>query len=325
MSQTTTKIKAPITNEMAGFEPYFKKALKSPNFLLSLVTNYLLRRKGKQMRPMLVFLSAKASGNISDTTYAAATLIELLHTATLVHDDVVDETYQRRGQWSVNALWNSKISVLVGDFFLARGLKIALDGNHYDILRIVSDAVSEISEGELIQIEHARKLDITEEAYFEVIRKKTATLIAACTKAGAHSSGADSTTVEALYNYGLNLGIAFQIRDDIFDYEKSTLLGKPSGNDIKERKLTLPIIHALNNAPANEAKEMRALIRKKYKEDKTVQSATDFVVRHGGIDYANKVMRDFSEKAKSCLGGLPDSDAKRGLEALVDYNIERKK
>lgn len=325
MSQNITEIKQPIANEMVEFEPYFKSALKSPYYLLTLVTNYILRRKGKQMRPMLVFLSAKASGTISDSTYAAATLIELLHTATLVHDDVVDETYQRRGQWSVNALWNSKIAILVGDFFLARGLKIALDGNHYDILRIVSDAVSEISEGELIQIEHARKLDITEESYFEVIRKKTATLIAACTKAGAFASGANQEYIDALYNYGLNLGIAFQIRDDIFDYEKSNLLGKPSGNDIKERKLTLPIIYALNNAPNDEAKEMRKQIRRHYKEDKTAKRATDFVVKHGGLDYSTKKMIEYSQKAKDSLSILPETDAKKALIALIDYNIERKK
>jgi octaprenyl-diphosphate synthase len=325
MSEKIKKIKQPIVDEMAGFEPYFKSALKSPYGLLSLVTNYILRRKGKQMRPMLVFLSAKASGGVNDSTYAAATLIELLHTATLVHDDVVDETYQRRGQWSVNAIWNSKISILVGDFFLARGLKIALDGNHYDVLRVVSDAVSEISEGELIQIEHARKLNITEESYFEVIRKKTATLIAACTKAGALSTGVDAEVIDAMYNYGLNLGIAFQIRDDIFDYEKSSLLGKPSGNDIKERKLTLPIIYALNNAPANEADAMRKLIRRHYKKDKTVKLATDFVVKHGGLAYASKVMNEYSDKAKTALASIPDSDAKEALLALVDYNIERKK
>lgn len=325
MSYNATEIKQPITDEMAAFEPYFKNALKAPYRLLSLVTNYILRRKGKQMRPMLVFLSAKAAGTIGNSTYAAATLIELLHTATLVHDDVVDETYQRRGQWSVNAIWNSKVSILVGDFFLARGLNIALEGNHYDVLRIVSDAVSEISEGELIQIEHARKLDITEESYFEVIRKKTATLIAACTKAGAFSSGAPTEVVEALYNYGINLGIAFQIRDDIFDYEKSSLLGKPSGNDIKERKLTLPVIFALANAPAVETKNMRSMIRRHYKKDKTAKAVTDFVVRHGGIDYSIAKMNEYSSLAKNALDILPDSDAKKSLIALVDYNIQRKK
>lgn len=219
-------IRQPISAEMKGFEPFFRGQLKSPNPILALVVNHILRSKGKQMRPMLVFLAAKATGGVAASTNAAAALIELLHTASLVHDDVVDETYQRRGQFSVNALWNTKVAVLVGDFFLARGLQIALEGNHYDILRIVCDAVKRLSEGELLQIEHARKFDITEETYYEIINKKTATLIAACTKAGAHSSGSDEQTVEALYNYGINLGMAFQIRDDIFDYERTGIFGK---------------------------------------------------------------------------------------------------
>ncbi|MCQ2204559.1 MAG: polyprenyl synthetase family protein [Bacteroidales bacterium] len=322
---TLDDIKRPIEKEMADFEPFFRKKLKSPNSLLSIVTNYLLRRKGKQMRPMLTFLAAKATGEISEATYAAATLIELLHTATLVHDDVVDETYQRRGQFSVNAIWNSKVAVLVGDFFLARGLQISLETNQYDVLRIVSDAVSEISEGELFQIEHARKLDITEETYFEVIRKKTATLIAACTKSGAHSTKSSPEVVEAMYQYGMNLGIAFQIKDDIFDFEKSDLLGKPSGNDIKERKITLPLIYALSNAGKKEASEMMKLISKRYKEDETAAKATEFVIAHGGIEYARKKMMEYAEQSKRCLDILPDSDAKSSLCAIVDYNMSRKK
>lgn len=322
---TLDEIKKPVEDEMSGFEPFFRKQLKAPNPLLTIITNYLLRKKGKQMRPMLTFLAAKAVGNISESTYAAATLIELLHTATLVHDDVVDETYQRRGQFSVNAIWNSKIAILVGDFYLARGLQVALATNQYDTLRIVSNAVDEISEGELYQIEHARKLDITEETYFDVIRKKTATLIAACTKSGAHSTDASPEVIEAMYNYGLNLGIAFQIRDDIFDYEKSDLLGKPSGNDIKERKMTLPIIHALSQAPVSERRQMMRLIASHYKEDKTVLMATDFAARYGGIEYSRQMMLSYADKAKRCLDFLPDSDAKRSLIAIVDYNTERKK
>lgn len=318
-------IKKPIEKEMRDFEPFFKKQLQSPNPLLTIITNYLIRRKGKQMRPMLVFLSAKATGEINEASYSAAALIELLHTATLIHDDVVDETYQRRGQFSVNAIWNSKVAVLVGDFFLSRGLQVSLETNQYDILRIVTHAVKEISEGELVQIEHARKLDITEETYYEIIRKKTATLIAACTKAGAHSSGASAEMVEAMYNYGLNLGIAFQIRDDIFDYEKSSLLGKPSGNDIKERKMTLPIIYALSQAPSGERRKMMNLIARHYKEDKTASEAIEFVVRYGGLDYARQKMMEFADKAKECLNILQDSDAKKALVEIVDYNTKRQK
>lgn len=318
-------IKRPIANEMRDFEPFFKKQLQSPNPLLTIITNYMIRRKGKQMRPMLVFLSAKATGQICEATYSAAALIELLHTATLVHDDVVDETYQRRGQFSVNAIWNSKVAVLVGDYFLSRGLQVSLDTDQYDILRIVTNAVKEISEGELVQIEHARKLDITEDTYYEIIRKKTATLIAACTKAGAHSSGASVEVIDAMYSYGLNLGIAFQIRDDIFDYEKSSLLGKPSGNDIKERKMTLPIIYALGKAPATERRRMMSLIAKHYKEDKTAAEAIEFVVRYGGLEYAREKMLQFAEKAKRCLDVLPESEAKQSLLDIVDYNTGREK
>lgn len=319
------EIRKVVDSEMRDFEPYFKAQLKSPNALLSVITNYILRRKGKQMRPMLVFLSAKATGGTSEASYAAATLIELLHTATLVHDDVVDETYQRRGQFSVNAIWNSKMAVLVGDFFLARGLDIALSTNQYDILRIVSDAVGEISEGELIQIEHANKLDITEETYFEVIRKKTATLIAACTKSGAYSAKASDEIIGKMHQFGLNLGIAFQIRDDIFDYEKSSLLGKPSGNDIKERKMTLPIIYALSQSQADERKRILKLIDKHCKEDKTAAEVIAFAQQHGGIEYARKMMLEYAQKAKDCLDSLPDSDAKTALAAIVDYNTKREK
>lgn len=316
-------IRQPISAEMKGFEPFFRGQLKSPNPILALVVNHILRSKGKQMRPMLVFLAAKATGGVAASTNAAAALIELLHTASLVHDDVVDETYQRRGQFSVNALWNTKVAVLVGDFFLARGLQIALEGNHYDILRIVCDAVKRLSEGELLQIEHARKFDITEETYYEIINKKTATLIAACTKAGAHSSGSDEQTVEALYNYGINLGMAFQIRDDIFDYERTGIFGKPSGNDIKERKMTLPIIYALHNAPAAEAHKMLKQIKHNYKDDKTVAAATAFAHQWGGMDYARERMLYYANKAKADIAFLPDSEAKESLMAMVDYNTIR--
>ncbi len=322
---TLDEIKQPVAQPMSNFEPFFRKQLNSPNALLTVVVNYLLRKKGKQMRPMLTFLAAQATGTITEATYATATLIELLHTATLVHDDVVDETYQRRGQFSVNAIWNSKVSVLVGDLFLARGLQTAMQTNQFEVLRIVADAVGEISEGELSQIEHARKLDITEATYFDVIRKKTATLIAACTKAGALSSGASQEHIEALYNYGLNLGIAFQIRDDIFDYEKSSLIGKPSGNDIKERKITLPLISALHQAPNAESKQMMHLIASHYKDDATARQATEFVHKYGGIEYSTNIMTQYALKAKQCLDCVPSSAAKESLIAMVEYNTTRKK
>ncbi len=320
---TLDEIRRPIEEEMRDFEPFFRKQLQSPNRLLSVVVNYLLRRKGKQMRPMLVFLSAKATGKTSEASHTAAALIELLHSATLVHDDVVDETYQRRGQFSVNAIWNSKVGVLVGDFLLARGLRMALDSNQIDILRIVSEAVGEISEGELLQIYHARKLDVDEAAYYEIIRMKTATLIEACTKAGAYSTGADEATVACMADYGNNLGMAFQIRDDIFDYERKGVFGKPAGNDIKERKMTLPLIYALRQATTSENRQVMRQIARHYKEDKTVNMVCDIVTRYGGIDYAREVMMSYAQKAKDALAPLPDTEAKASLVGMVDFNTIR--
>lgn len=319
------EIRKPILPYMEAFEPYFREQLHSPNKLLALVTHYILRRSGKKMRPMLVFLSAMQSGGVTKSSNVGAALIELLHTATLVHDDVVDESMERRGQKSVNALWNSKIAVLVGDFFLARGLQMATENNEMAILKAVSDAVQEISEGEIQQMEHARKLDITDETYYEVIRKKTATLIAACTKCGAISAGASEETIQAMYEYGMNLGIAFQIKDDIFDYQKSSLLGKPTGNDIKERKMTLPLIYALRTAPKDKSKEMMGLIRKKYKETSTAKAATEFVRQYGGIEYSEQMMREYGKKAIEALRRLPANEATPCLEKLVLFNEQRNK
>ena len=322
---TLSDIRQPIEPEMKSFEPFFVKALRSPNLLLTAITNYILRRKGKQMRPMLVFLAAKTVGEVSDDSYTAATLIELLHTATLVHDDVVDETYQRRGQFSVNAIWNSKLAVLIGDFFLARGLQTAINAKSYKMLKIVSESVEEISEGELIQLRRADSLDIDEPAYYDIIRRKTATLIAACTKCGAISANASDDQAEKLYNYGINLGMAFQIRDDIFDYEKSNLLGKPSGNDVKERKLTLPLIYALSQATPKERKALLCAISHDSKSEKTVLAATDLVERYGGCDYARKRMDYYSREATDCLIGFKNSEALQALHDLVQFNKERQK
>lgn len=321
----TSLIKKAIQEEMKAFEPYFKARLKTEIPLLNIITNYILRRKGKQMRPMLVFLSAKLNGPVTDATYVAASLIEILHTATLIHDDVVDDTYQRRGFFSINALWKSKIAVLVGDYFLSKGLLTALDANETGILKIVSEAVREMSEGELLQIEKARKLNITEEIYYQVIGKKTASLFASCTAAGAHSTGADDEKINLMKEFGRNLGIAFQIRDDLFDFEQTGLIGKPSGNDIKEKKLTLPLIHVLQNVSSSEKRQMLSIIRKHHNNDKKVQEIINIVIAKGGLDYARNKMLEYSNKAKSILTNYPDSEVKTALEMLVDYTVERKK
>jgi octaprenyl-diphosphate synthase len=319
------KIKAPIRDEMSKFEPFFRQQLKTKIPLLGIITNYIIRRKGKQMRPMLVFLTAKLHGEINDSTFMAATLIELLHSATLIHDDVVDETYQRRGIFSINALWKSKIAVLVGDFFLSKGLLIALDNDQIGTLKIVSNAVKEMSEGELLQIEKSRKLDITEEVYFDIIKKKTATLITACTKAGAYSVDASEEEIENMSAFGENLGIAFQIRDDLFDYENSTLIGKPTGNDIKEKKMTLPLIYALQHSSSSEKRKILTMVRRHNKNDKKIKEIVQFVKDKGGIEYTEKIMTEYGNKALDVLDKYPDSETKESLKELVKYTINRKK
>jgi len=321
----TSIIKAPIKEEMKKFEPFFKEQLKSKIPLLDIITNYVLRRKGKQMRPMLVFLSAKLNGEITDASYISATLIELLHTATLIHDDVVDETYQRRGFFSINALWKSKIAVLVGDFFLSKGLSLSLETGQIDVLKVVSNAVTEMSEGELIQIEKSRKLDITEEVYYDIIRKKTATLIAACTKAGALSVNADEQKISNMAHFGENLGVAFQIRDDLFDYEQNGLIGKPTGNDIKEKKLTLPLIHSLHKTDKKQRRKILTLIRRHHKNEKKVQEIIAFVKANGGLEYANAQMEMYAQRAVDSLASYDDSEVKTALIKMVDYTLKRKK
>jgi len=318
-------IKRPIKTEMERFEPFFSEQLKSKIPLLGIITNYILRRKGKQMRPMLVFLSAKLTGTISEASYVSATLIELLHTATLIHDDVVDETYQRRGLFSINALWKSKIAVLVGDYFLSRGLMLALDTDQIGVLKVVSTAVKEMAEGELLQIEKSRKLDITEEVYYEIITKKTATLIAACTTAGAHSVNASPEKLDLMKQFGTYLGIAFQIKDDLFDYEKTDLIGKPTGNDIREKKMTLPLIYVLNNCEKKERKRILSIIRRHHKNDKKVAEVIEFVRNNGGIEYTHEKMINYKNKALAVLDQFEDSDAKQSLKQLVDFTTERKK
>lgn len=320
----TYRIKAPIAKEMKEFEAYFKTQLNSNIPLLNIITNYLLRRKGKQMRPMLVFLSAKLNGEPSQSSFTAAGLIELLHTATLIHDDVVDETYQRRGYFSINALWRSKIAVLVGDYFLSVGLSSALKTGQIGVLEVVSDAVKEMSEGELLQIEKSRNLNITEEIYYEVIRKKTATLIAACTKAGAYSVNATQEQLDKMHEFGTNLGMAFQIRDDLLDYEKTNLAGKPTGNDLKEKKITLPLIFVLNQMKNGEKRKILRTIRRNHKNERKIADIMQLVKDNGGIEYAREKMTCFQNKALEILESYPPSEARESLKELVKYTTTRR-
>ncbi len=319
------QIRAPIREEMKQFDVLFRESMKSKVPLLNLVTQYILRRKGKQMRPMFVFLTARLYGEISSPAYTAASLIELLHTATLVHDDVVDHSNERRGFFSINALWRSKIAVLLGDYLLARGLLLSVEHREYDLLEIVSEAVREISEGELLQIQKTRKLNITEEEYFDIIRKKTATLIAACTACGARAAGQSPEEVERMKTFGEKVGIAFQIKDDLFDYQRGSLTGKPAGNDIQEKKLTLPLIHALREADGAERKKILSLVRGNRGNSRKVQEVIAFVRQNGGIDYATSVMNRYKQEALNLIGDIPESDAKASLIGLVEYTIARNK
>lgn len=310
---------------MELFEEKFKDAMKSSVPLLDKITTYIVKRKGKQIRPMFVFLSAQVSGTVNDSTHRAAALIELLHTATLVHDDVVDDSNERRGFFSVNALWKNKIAVLIGDFLLSKGLLLSLDNNDFHLLKIVSTAVREMSEGELLQIEKARRLDISEEIYFDIITKKTATLIAACCAAGTASVTNDEKAISLARDFGTLTGIAFQIKDDLFDFGSDDNIGKPTGIDIKEKKMTLPLIYALNNSTWLEKRKIINIIKNHNEESEEVKKVIDFVIAKGGIAYANKIMHEYKEKALSVLCQLPENDARRSLERLLLYAIERKK
>ena len=318
-------IKSPIATEIAEFERRFKGAMKSKTPLLDKITHYIVKRKGKQMRPMFVFLSAKTCGTVSDGTYTAASLIELLHTATLVHDDVVDDASQRRGFFSLNALWKNKIAVLVGDYLLAKGLLLSIDNDETDLLKIVSGAVRDMSEGELLQIEKSRMLNITEDVYFDVIRQKTASLIAACCASGAASAGADQETIDRMWKFGELTGIAFQIKDDLFDYGEGKDIGKPTGADIKERKMTLPLIHSLSEAPRKERKRIVRLVKNRNEDPKAREEVIDYVQSSGGIDYAREKMMEYRKEALEVLAGFPENASRESLSNLVDYTINRKK
>ena len=325
MGNIVDQIKAPISKHMDEFEIKFKQSMKSNVPLLDKITNYIVKRKGKQIRPMFVFLSATSAGQINESTYRAASLIELLHTATLVHDDVVDDSNERRGFFSVNALWKNKIAVLIGDFLLSSGLLLSLDNNDFHLLKIVSNAVREMSEGELLQIEKARKLDISEEIYFEIITKKTATLIAACCAAGVASVTSDEKLIQQFKEFGINTGVAFQIKDDLFDFGDDTSIGKPTGIDIKEKKMTLPLIYALNNCTWLEKRKIINIVKNHNNDPKKVTEVINFVIEKGGITYAEKIMHEYKNKALANLESVPDSASKQSLILLVNYSIERKK
>jgi len=320
------QIKQPIKQEMERFEEKFKESMISNVPLLNRITHYIVRRKGKQMRPMFVFLVAKmvSNGNFNERTYRGASVIELIHTATLVHDDVVDDSNRRRGFFSLNALWKNKIAVLVGDYLLSKGLLLSIDNDDFDLLKLISIAVREMSEGELLQIEKARKLDITETVYFDIIRQKTATLIAACTGIGAASVGAEKEEIDLMRNFGELIGIAFQIKDDLFDYTDDKI-GKPTGIDIKEQKMTLPLIYALNNCTDKDKKWLINSVKNHNKNKKRVKEIIAFVKKHGGIEYTTSKMKEYQAQALTILNKYPNSPYKESLIQMVNYVIERKK
>jgi octaprenyl-diphosphate synthase len=324
--KTVEQIKLPILKEMEFFETKFKASMISNVSLLNRITHYIVRRKGKQMRPMFVFLVAKmvSNGQFKERTYRGASIIELIHTATLVHDDVVDDSNTRRGFFSLNALWKNKIAVLVGDYLLSKGLLLSIDNDDFDILKQISIAVREMSEGELLQIEKARQLNITEEVYFEIIRKKTATLIAACTAIGAASVDAPKDEIEKMRKFGELIGIAFQIKDDLFDYTEEKI-GKPTGIDIKEQKMTLPLIYTLNHCSKKERRWLINSVKNHNKDKKRVKEVIEFVKQNGGIEYTISKMNEYQLSAIKMLDSYPDSSYKESLLTMVNYVIDREK
>ena len=307
------------------FENKFKKSLKTTVPLLDKIMHYIIKRKGKQMRPMFVFLCAKLFGETKESAYTAASLIELLHTATLVHDDVIDESNFRRGVFSINALWKNKISVLVGDFLLSRGLLLAVEKNEFELLKIVSHAVKDMSEGELLQIEKTRKLNITEEVYYEIIRKKTAALISACCAAGASSSKTNSENISQMKIFGEKVGIAFQIKDDLFDYTQSPLIGKPTGLDIREKKMTLPLIYTLNQVNKQEKSFIINTIKNDSKNSKKVEQIINLVKENKGLEFAENKMNEYYSESIKLLEKFDDNEAKDSLKKLVEFVVKRKK
>ncbi len=324
--KTVSQIKLPIEYEMELFEKKFLLSMSSKVSLLNRITHYVVNRKGKQMRPMFVFLIAKMTNNgeVNDRTYRGASVIELIHTATLVHDDVVDESNKRRGFFSINALWKNKIAVLVGDYLLSKGLLLYIDNEDFDLLKIISVAVREMSEGELLQIEKARELDITEDVYYEIIRQKTATLIAACCAMGAKSVNDSKEEVEIMRKFGELIGMAFQIKDDLFDYG-SEKIGKPTGIDMKEQKMTLPLIYTLNNCSSKEKRWVINSIKNYNTNKERVRELIDFVKTKGGLDYAVSKMKEYQQEALQILQKYPETPFKESLVLMVNYVIDRKK
>jgi octaprenyl-diphosphate synthase len=320
-----THIRRPIDKEMAQFETYFARTMRSEVPLLNIILNYIFRRKGKQMRPLLVFLTARLNGEITEATYVAATFIELLHTASLVHDDVVDDANERRGALSINALWNSKIAVLVGDYLLSKGMLISVEKHRFDMLEIVSDAVKMMSEGELLQLQKARKLNLKEEDYFKIIRSKTAALLSACTACGARSVSDDAETIRIMKEFGENIGIAFQIRDDLLDYEGTGLTGKAPGNDIKERKLTLPLIYSLEQTTYLKKKHILGIVKNRKKTKTEINEVISFVSDNGGMNYAELRMNQYRDKALDILDSYPDSEIRDSMKEFVLFTTSRKK
>ncbi|WP_419699836.1 polyprenyl synthetase family protein [Mucilaginibacter sp. NFX135] len=317
-------IKKPIAADIDVFEEKFKSSMQSSVPLLDRITHYIVKRKGKQIRPMFVFFAASICGGINESTHRGAALVELLHTASLVHDDVVDNSYQRRGFFSINALWKNKIAVLVGDYLLSKGLLLSIDNGDFQLLRIVSDAVKQMSEGELMQIEKVRRMDIGEPVYYEVIRQKTASLIASCCACGAASAGASDEVVEKMRLFGEKIGIAFQIKDDMFDFGTDDV-GKPLGIDIKEKKVTLPLIYSLANATDSEKKRIINLVKNHNDDPAKITQIVKFVNDTGGLQYAETQMKKYQDEAFKILNTFPDSDSHRGLEQLVRFTTERNK
>jgi octaprenyl-diphosphate synthase len=322
MSLRLDDIKAPIAREMEEFEPKFRASMKTKVLLLDKIMSYIVKRKGKQMRPMFVFLCAGTCGKINEATFRGASLIELLHTATLVHDDVVDEANYRRGFFSVNALWKNKIAVLVGDFLLSRGLILSIENKDFELLSIVTHAVKEMSEGELLQMEKSRRLDITEDVYYDIIRQKTASLIASCCAVGASSTGADPQTVEKMRLFGEKIGMAFQIKDDLFDYGEMEI-GKPLGIDIKEKKMTLPLIYALSKSSWLEKRRVISIVKNDSDKPAKVKEVINYVKASGGIQYAVNKMVEHHQEAIKILRTFPESAYRDSLEQLVQFTIDR--
>lgn len=318
-------IKQPVSKEMALFESKFKNSLKTSVPLLDKIMHYIIKRKGKQMRPLFVFLTAKLFNNVNESTYTAASLIELLHTATLVHDDIIDEANFRRGVFSINALWKNKISVLVGDFLLSRGLLLAVENEQFQLLKIMSTAVKEMSEGELLQIEKTRRLDITEEVYFEIIKKKTAALISACCEAGAASTNAHKNDILKMRTFGEKAGIAFQIKDDLFDYTQNPLIGKPTGIDIREKKMTLPLIYTLNNSDKKTKAFIINTIKNDSKNSRKVEQIINIVKEKKGLEYAKNKMNLFVNETLEILKEFENNESKSSLINLVEYVVKREK